>query len=93
MARGHCDSTTSATSREAALKRNQQTDYSLLGVLSRDAQTAGCGQEGLCEPGLGEKEKKQISASRSKNTEEDRKSRSFLTFQVTEVQPHVSHNG
>lgn len=61
MARGHCDSTTSATSREAALKRNQQTDYSLLGVLSRDAQTAGCGQEGLCEPGLGEKEKKNKS--------------------------------
>lgn len=61
MARGHCDSTTSATSREAALKRNQQTDYSLLGVLSRDAQTAGCGQEGFCEPGLGEKEKKNKS--------------------------------
>ena len=57
MARGHCDSATSATSREAALKRNQQADYSLLGVLSGDAQIAGYGQEGLCVPGLGEKEK------------------------------------
>lgn len=55
-----------ATWEESALKKNQQICFILMGLLGPDAQTAGCGREGLSAPNLGKRWK--TNASRSKSS-------------------------